>query len=120
MSSGRSVSVRSRRTSARRAAEKSRAAPRAVPAPTCKDALAGAVVPGWPRILPSWLRIDTLTELKALIWESILTAVLVLWVTQLVHRLREPTPALLILPGAMLVIAASLFIMRRGAAREGG
>lgn len=63
---------------------------------------------------PSWLNIETFGELKVLLWETILMALLVIALSDLTSALigRLEWNALL-LPAAILLLALSLFLMKR-------
>ncbi len=61
--------------------------------------------------IPSWLRFHEMKGLKVLLWETILVT-LVIYCLQVLMTHEELTPDLLILPGAILLLAAALFIVR--------
>jgi uncharacterized membrane protein YqhA len=61
--------------------------------------------------IPSWLRFHEIKGLKVLLWETILVT-LVIYCLQVLMTHKELTPDLLILPGAILLLAAALFIVR--------
>jgi uncharacterized membrane protein YqhA len=61
--------------------------------------------------IPSWLRFHEIKGLKVLLWETILVT-LVIYCLQILLTHKELTPDLLILPGAILLLAAALFIVR--------
>jgi uncharacterized membrane protein YqhA len=65
-------------------------------------------------VLPAWLRIDSITELKVLIWEMILTTLLIVAMSELSEALYgQPTWTILLTPVAILMLAVSLFFMKR-------
>ena len=67
-------------------------------------------------ILPEWLRIRNFTELKVILWEAILTTLLISFVAGLVQRRWEGERLAithLILPGAILLLAISLLLMKK-------
>ncbi|MBL7700064.1 MAG: YqhA family protein [Chitinophagaceae bacterium] len=67
-------------------------------------------------VLPEWLRIKNFTELKIILWEAILTTLVVSWLAGLVERkIRGDAIDLqsLIVPGAILIIAMSLFFLKK-------
>ncbi len=65
--------------------------------------------------LPSWLQIESIGELKVLLWETILTTLLIAGVSNLVAGLvTDPNWTVLVLPAAILVLALSLFLMKKG------
>lgn len=64
--------------------------------------------------LPVWLRIESITELKVLIWETILTTLLIVAMSEVSTALYEQTTwTILITPTAVLILALSLFFMKR-------
>jgi len=64
--------------------------------------------------LPVWLRIESITELKVLLWETILTTLLIVAMSDVSAALYEPTTwTILITPTAVLILALSLFFMKR-------
>lgn len=68
-----------------------------------------------PVSLPDWLRVKNFTQLKIILWEAILTTLVVSWLASLVetkisggaYDLRS-----LIIPGGILLIALSLFFLK--------
>jgi uncharacterized membrane protein YqhA len=64
--------------------------------------------------LPSWLHIDTFSDLKALLWETILTALLMVALSELTSTLAgELTWSALVIPGAIFLLALGLYFMKR-------
>jgi len=64
--------------------------------------------------LPSWLNIETFSDLKAILWETILTAMLVFGLPTLtVGLLGQLEWSALVLPGAILLLALSLFFIKK-------
>jgi uncharacterized membrane protein YqhA len=64
--------------------------------------------------LPSWLNIETFSDLKVILWETILTAMLVFGLPTLtVGLLAKLDWTALVLPGAILLLAVSLYFIRR-------
>ena len=63
--------------------------------------------------VPVWMRVKDLAELKFLIWEAILAAIVVASVEGLVMGVHGITWTALILPAATLILAAGLFLARR-------
>ena len=66
-------------------------------------------------ILPKWLKVDSILELKSLLWHSVLTTLVVLFLNYAVIKIsaNELNTSFLILPGSLLLIAASLFFMKK-------
>ena len=72
---------------------------------------------GFPLRLPKWLHVHNFVELKIILWEAILTTLVVYYVAGLAEKKingEEITINILILPGAVLLIALSLFFVKRG------
>jgi len=61
--------------------------------------------------VPSWLRFHEMKGLKVLLWETILVT-LVIFCLQVLLTYKELGYELLILPGAILLLALALFFMR--------
>jgi uncharacterized membrane protein YqhA len=61
--------------------------------------------------VPSWLRFHEMKGLKVLLWETILVT-LVIYCLQVLLTHKELGYELLILPGAILLLAVALFFMR--------
>jgi uncharacterized membrane protein YqhA len=67
--------------------------------------------PDW---LPSWLHIETFGDLKFLLWESILTTLLIAALPSLASGLfGELTLISLVVPATILLLALSLYFMRK-------
>lgn len=63
--------------------------------------------------IPAWMRVKDLAELKFLIWEAILAALVVASIEGLVVAGRDITWTTLIVPLAVLILAAGLFLARK-------
>ena len=67
--------------------------------------------------LPDWLHVKTFIELKIILWEAILTTMVVYYIAGMLER-KISGEAIntnsLILPGAVLLIALSLFFVKKG------
>ena len=61
--------------------------------------------------IPSWLRFHEMKGLKVLLWETILVT-LVIYCLQVLLTHKELSIDLLILPGAILILAVALFFVR--------
>ena len=71
----------------------------------------------FPIKLPDWLRIKDFLHLKIILWEAILTTMVVSYIAHLVEKKisgSETSVNDLIVPGAVLVIALSLYFVKRG------
>jgi len=64
--------------------------------------------------LPSWLRLHSITELKVLLWETVLTTLLIASLPGLVAGLfGQLNWMVLVIPTAILVLAVSLHFMKK-------
>lgn len=67
--------------------------------------------------LPEWLRVKNFTQLKAILWEAILTTLVVSFIAGLVQQRLdglELNAQHLIIPGATLLLAVSLYFLKKG------
>ncbi|HKO22904.1 MAG TPA: YqhA family protein [Candidatus Eisenbacteria bacterium] len=62
-----------------------------------------------PRI-PSWMRVRSLSELKTLLWEAILLVLVMAALTSIMAHTDQLGWDLLILPAAVLILSAGLFL----------
>jgi len=70
-----------------------------------------------PVELPDWLRIKDFMHLKIILWEAILTALVVSFLAglaELKFKGVELTFTVLIVPGATLLMALSLYLLKKG------
>jgi len=70
-----------------------------------------------PVNLPQWLRIKTFIQLKVTLWEAILTTLVVSYLASLAEKKFDNLSFDvydLIIPGAILLIALSLFFLKKG------
>ena len=64
--------------------------------------------------LPSWLNIETFSDLKILLWETILTALLIVALSTLASGIFERLEwTAMVIPAAIFVLALSLYFMRK-------
>lgn len=61
--------------------------------------------------IPHWLRFNDIKGLKVLLWETILVSLVIYCLQMLLHT-KAQTFELLILPGAILLLALALFFVR--------
>jgi uncharacterized membrane protein YqhA len=61
--------------------------------------------------IPSWLRFQDMKGLKVLLWETILVT-LVIYCLQVLLTYKQLSMELLIIPGAILLLALALFFVR--------
>ncbi|HEY6504473.1 MAG TPA: YqhA family protein [Chitinophagaceae bacterium] len=70
-----------------------------------------------PVNLPEWLRIKSFVQLKVILWEAILTTLVINFLAGLSEKRMqgvEMSVITLILPGAILLIALSLYFLKKG------
>jgi len=65
--------------------------------------------------LPSWLRLGSISEMKVLLWETSLVTMLILSLSEMTANLetRERSWTLLLTPGAILLLAISLYFIKK-------
>ena len=70
---------------------------------------------GMDDTLPKWLHIDSIFELKSLLWYSVLTTMVVLFLNYAVVRINANTMSwtFLMFPAGILLISISLFFMKK-------
>ncbi|OLY93249.1 hypothetical protein BUE76_16165 [Cnuella takakiae] len=61
----------------------------------------------------AWLRFDDFTELKLVLWKTILTTMLIAFFVELYKNRQHPGPELLLFPGSILLISLSLFLLKQ-------
>lgn len=67
-----------------------------------------------PPSLPVWLRIESISQLKVLLWETILTTLVIVALSDLIRGLFTKLDwTALIIPLAIVVLALSLFFMKK-------
>ena len=70
-----------------------------------------------PIKIPEWLRVKNFIQLKLILWEAILTTLVVSYLAGLVKQKMAEIPLSyenLYLPGAILLISLSLFFLKKG------
>jgi uncharacterized membrane protein YqhA len=65
------------------------------------------------RRIPAWMRISSISELKLLLWEAILVVLVMASLTSLISSLEELHWGLLVLPSAIFLLSASLYLARK-------
>jgi uncharacterized membrane protein YqhA len=63
--------------------------------------------------LPAWLRISDFKELKILLWETVIVTLVIFTLTEIVTSKQSLKLDALILPGVILMLTLSLFLMKR-------
>lgn len=62
--------------------------------------------------VPSWFQLDNFSQLKLILWETILTTLVVYTVTELVEASGDYDWNMLIIPAMILAISLALLILR--------
>jgi uncharacterized membrane protein YqhA len=70
------------------------------------------------RDLPEWMRVKSLTELKLLLWEAILATLVVAAATGVVADLPHLEWRHLLLPGVILILSVSYFLLKHTEAKH--
>ncbi|NNF35786.1 MAG: YqhA family protein [Saprospiraceae bacterium] len=63
--------------------------------------------------LPEWLSITNFTDLKLLLWEAVLTTLVVYFVNSVVKRDGNYSWEMLILPGSILMLSLCIYILKK-------
>ncbi len=63
--------------------------------------------------IPSWMKVKSFLELKLLLWEAVLTVLVVAFLGHAASQTEELHWEILILPASILMLAVSLFIMKK-------
>ena len=63
--------------------------------------------------VPEWLNLQNFTDLKLLLWEAVLTTLVVYFISDVVKRDGHYTWELLVLPGSIALLAISIYIIRK-------
>jgi uncharacterized membrane protein YqhA len=70
-----------------------------------------------PVQLPTWLRVRNFMQLKVILWEAILTTLVVSYLAGLAEKKIEGTQmnfSVLVIPGVILLISLSLYFLTKG------
>ena len=70
------------------------------------------------RLRPSWLNVSNFTELKMLLWEVLLTAIVIVFVGDVYMAEGHYNWTMLLIPSAILLLSASMFLIKRGDKKE--
>ncbi len=62
--------------------------------------------------VPKWLNLHTIHELKGLVWEAILLTMVIFGLVDIIEA-SEKTLQMLILPGIILILSLSLFLIHK-------
>ena len=63
--------------------------------------------------IPAWLDVHNFTELKLLLWEAVLTTLVVFFVSDVVKSEGHYSWELFIIPGSIIMLSLSIFILRK-------
>lgn len=69
-------------------------------------------------IIPSWLNINNFTELKMILWEAILTTMVVMFASDIVKRDGKFDWTMLIIPGSIFLLSASMYVLKKAEGSE--
>jgi uncharacterized membrane protein YqhA len=64
-------------------------------------------------IVPKWLMVSNFTQLKLILWDTILTTLVVLFVEDIVTADGNYTPELMVIPSSILLIALSRYFIKK-------
>ncbi len=70
-----------------------------------------------PQNLPAWLKVKNFIELKVILWEAVLTTLVISYLAYLAELRVEGKPIMfqdITVPVAILLIAVSLFFLKKG------
>lgn len=81
-----------------------------LPAPVASRILHG--------LTPAWFEAASLTDLKILIWEVLLTAVLIVFIGDVYRAEGNYSWNMLLVPAAILLISCSILFLKRAEAKE--
>ena len=65
-------------------------------------------------MIPEWLKIKDFTGLKLILWETILISLVVLFVNEVVKADGHFEWTILLIPGAIFLLAVSLLLLKKG------
>jgi len=71
----------------------------------------------FPVALPEWLRVKSFMELKAILWEAILTTLVVTYLARMAEEAMEGKELGIhnfVIPGGIFLIALSLYFLKKG------
>ena len=63
--------------------------------------------------IPEWLDIKNFTELKLLLWEAVLTTLVVYFISDVVKQEGHYSWELMIIPASIILLSLSVFILRK-------
>lgn len=63
--------------------------------------------------IPKWMQVQNLLELKLLLWEVILTVLVIAFVGQLVTQLQNLTWEILVIPTSILMLSVSFYLLKK-------
>ena len=63
--------------------------------------------------IPSWLVINNFSELKLLLWEAVLTTLIVYFVSDIVRKEGNYSWEILMLPASILILSLCVYIIRK-------
>ena len=66
------------------------------------------------KITPDWLKVENFTELKLILWDTVLTTLVVLFVGNVIKARGDYDWELSIIPVSIVLISLSRFLIKRG------
>ena len=65
-------------------------------------------------ITPQWLRVENFTQLKIILWDTVLTTLVVLFIEDIVRANGEYVWELMVIPIAIVFISFSRYLIKKG------
>lgn len=66
------------------------------------------------RITPSWLRVENFTQLKIILWDTVLTTLVVMFIEDIVSANGEYVWELMVIPISIVLISFSRHLLKKG------
>ncbi len=68
--------------------------------------------------LPPWLNLHSFAELKLILWEAILTTLVVIFVSDVVRHGEKLDWTILLIPVSIILLSASIFVLRKSDSKK--
>jgi uncharacterized membrane protein YqhA len=69
-------------------------------------------------VVPSWLNIHNFGELKLVLWEAIMTTLVVLFAAEIVKHGGEFSWTMMVIPASILLLSVSMFVLKKSEEKE--
>lgn len=69
-------------------------------------------------VTPEWFRKINFTQLKLILWETLLTTLIILFLGQILKNFENFTWQLTIIPISVVLISLSIFLIKKGESKE--